>query len=112
MTLLPARGDGHRTNVRGWTDRAQREGALTWPAWNEPLSTAGIDALLDAHWSGHHLTAVTRQYTSVPYRPRGQMDQTRGYASRPITSTQFTSTITEPGSRAIEAQDREPPNSP
>jgi hypothetical protein len=84
MTLLPARGDGHRATFRGWTDRPQRDGAFTWPAWVEPLSAAGIDALLDAFWAGQPPTTVSRRYASVAYRPRGAMDQTRGYASRPM----------------------------
>jgi hypothetical protein len=85
LLLLPARGDGTTASFRGWTGPPMREGAFTWPAWRPPLTCAGIDALLDRFWDHQHLgTTISRRYTSIPYKPRGSADSTRGYASRPV----------------------------
>lgn len=84
LALFPARGDGRRVRVRGWTSSHTQRGAFTWPVWREPLDRWAIDALLD-RWYKNPETAprygVTAAYRSVPYQPTGSGDVTRAYTS-------------------------------
>jgi hypothetical protein len=82
LGLLPARGDGHQQlHTRGWTGPPTRRGSFTWPTWHEPLTIAGIDALLDRFWADKHTTTIEAAYRTVPYQPRSSLDATRGFAS-------------------------------
>jgi hypothetical protein len=81
LGLLPTRGNGHKVTHRGWTNAPSKPGAFTWPVWTPPLSAAAIDGLLDRHWSAAD-PATRTAYESVPYKPVGDNDQTRGYGSR------------------------------
>lgn len=106
LALLPARGDGirsqERARQRGHGIGGRREGVFVWPAWSQPLDRWGIDALLDS-W---HQTLKSRKkaegssrrprraawdrlgihaaWETRPYRPTAAADSTRGFASEPI----------------------------
>lgn len=80
LTLIPLRGDGRRSHARGWTAPPTHPGAFSWPVWRPMLDIAAIDSLLDRYWSEQWSAPVA--FESVPYRPRGSSDVTRGYASR------------------------------
>jgi hypothetical protein len=92
---LPVRGDGTHDRTRGWTARALARGSFTWPAWRPLLSGPAIDGMLDQFWADGSLPDERRRprasdgwwlgvFASVPYQPRGQMDQTRAYASERV----------------------------
>ena len=97
LAVLPVRGRGTDRRLgrigdqderqRGW--RKAPEGAeprrFVWPAWRQPLDTAGIDALLDV-WNPRRrqvweLLGVHAGWRSVEYRSRGSSDPTRGIDS-------------------------------
>lgn len=84
LSLFPARGDGRRLRVRGWTRSHTQRGAFTWPVWQGQLDRWAIDALLD-RWHTSSATAarygVTAAYQSVPYQPTGSGDVRRAYTS-------------------------------
>lgn len=77
--LVPIRGDGRRSLIRGWSRSPSRPGAFTWPVWHRPRTAGGIDALLDEWWAG---VSNRTAFESVPYMPQGTSDTTRGYGSR------------------------------
>ena len=96
LAVLPVRGRGadRRRGRIGDPDERQRgwrkasggnERWFVWPAWRQPLDTAGIDALLDVWnprckqiWAPFGVHAGWR---SVEYRGRGSSDPTRGISS-------------------------------
>jgi len=93
LALLPIRGNGRRSRTRGLTASAFRPGSLTWPAWRRSLNYAAIDALLDRFWAadgagrdGLAPDSFVVKFESLAYQPRGKMDQTRGLASRQMSS--------------------------
>lgn len=100
LALLPVRGDGidrrqgrffhARESQRGWlkTTGNRRERRFMWPAWRQPLDSAGIDALMDlwtpsreADWSriGVHAGWQTVQYTR-----RGSADVTTAFGPKQL----------------------------
>ena len=107
LRLLPMRGEGievgksgtknrFAARQRGWSlDRASAAQHMTWPAWEQPLTLSGVDALLDlwaelierhAHSEQVPRTARSRlgiiaAWRSVPYEGRGGNDNTVGLAS-------------------------------
>ena len=68
---------------RGWrkTPRSNEPRRLVWPAWQQPLDAAGIDALLDGWnpWRKQTWAAlgVHAAWQSVRYQRRGSADNTR-----------------------------------
>lgn len=84
LALIPMRGDMRHTRARGWTKSSMKRGAFTWPVWKPWLGTAGVDALLDLHWSGTTI-GINMTYSVVPYQQRSTMDSTRGFASERLS---------------------------
>ena len=88
LSLFPVRGDGVRHRARGWTGGVLSQGAFTWPAWSEWLGCTAIDALLDHFYSQDDADwvsgTIVARYQSVPYRPKGSSDVTRGIGSERI----------------------------
>jgi len=90
LRLFPVRGDGRQQLQRGWASGASQPGAFCWPVWSDPSDVWGIDALLDRLYSSHtrgertdlQLYGVFGVFESVPYKPTGQSDVTRGYGAR------------------------------
>ena len=98
LAVLPVRGRGadRRLDRIGDSDERQRgwrkalkgnepRRRFVWPAWRQPLDTAGIDALLDV-WNPWREEAwvslgVHAAWKSVPYQRRGSSDPTRGIGS-------------------------------
>ena len=98
LAMLPVRGRGadRRLGRIGDPDERQRgwrkalkgnepRRRFVWPAWRQPLDTAGIDALLDV-WNPWREEAwvslgVHAGWRSVEYRSRGSSDPTRGIGS-------------------------------
>ena len=96
LKLLPVRAQGVEDRI-GYPDKRQRGwrrapgGAesrrFVWPAWRQPLDTAGIDALLDL-WNPWRKQAwdalgIHAGWWSVEYRKirRGSNEATRGIGS-------------------------------
>jgi len=87
LSLFATRGDGQRTNQRGWRGPRTKPGSFSWPAWQLALDAAAIDALLDVYWSDGG--AVERldlvgAWESMPYRGVGEKDATRGFGARRV----------------------------
>lgn len=99
LALLPVRAlgvDGRLGGVgirsdqrqRGWQRGPQPDGPrrFVWPAWQQPLDVAAVDALLD-RWRPWHRQSwaalgVHAGWRSVPYEPRSRSsDRTRAIAS-------------------------------
>ena len=97
LAILPVRGSGidrrlgasfmSREIQRGWrTDAGERLGRrFMWPAWCQPLDSAGIDALLDA-WTPDRKdlwprTGVHAAWQTVQFQPRGSADTTRAFGA-------------------------------
>ena len=97
LSILPVRGLGADRQLarsadvsarqRGWR-RVAGSGeprSFRWPAWNQPLDSDGIDALMDAwnperrsSWAGLGVHAAWR---SVQYQRRASADSTRAIGS-------------------------------
>ena len=88
LALFPVRGDGARDRTRGWTGGVLSAGSFTWPVWSRHLSISGVDALLDIFYAAKPPDWAQRMlicgYRSVPYRPKGSSDVTRGIASERV----------------------------
>lgn len=100
LEVFPVRGRGVDRRLsrsgdpderqRGWRREPQRNGSrkkrrFVWPAWQQPLDTAGIDALLDL-WNPWRKPTwaslgVHAAWQSVRYRRRGSSDNTRAIGS-------------------------------
>ena len=98
LAVLPVRGRGVDRRLgrtghpderqRGWRKEAPGSNEprrFVWPAWRQPLDTAGIDALLDV-WNPRRKQTWTplgvhAGWRSVEYRSRGSSDPTRGIES-------------------------------
>ncbi len=94
LAVLPVRGRGMDRRrgdpdwrQRGWRKRRGGNGQrrFVWPAWQQPLDTAGIDALLDT-WSPWRKRSwaslgVHAAWQSVQYRRRASADPTRAIGS-------------------------------
>ena len=98
LAVLPVRGRGADRRLgrirdpderqRGWRKALkgnEPRRRFVWPAWRQPLDTAGIDALLDV-WNPWREEAwvslgVHAGWRSVEYRSRGSSDPTRGIGS-------------------------------
>lgn len=85
LRLFPHRGDGQRAYTRGWTGGVSRRGAFQWPVWAAVCDAAAIDAMLDRFYSGRRSLGPSVAFEVVPYMPTGSSDNTRGYASRPVS---------------------------
>jgi hypothetical protein len=99
LQAFPVRGAGSlRATTRGWSKPASRTGAFVWPVWEGWLDVDAIECLLDevyllaaqsrTGWADGRCSDRLRFYgvrsllESVPYRPTGTSDTTRGYSSR------------------------------
>ena len=97
LAILPVRGQGAdrrldrsanvRERQRGWREaRGNRSSrGFQWPAWYQPLDSAGIDALLDV-WDPDGKKAweqvgVHAAWQSVRFDPRGSADTTRAFGA-------------------------------
>jgi len=97
LAILPVRGPGAdrrldryadvREKQRGWrkTPGSRDPRRFNWPAWREPLDSAGIDALLDA-WEPESRATWSRVgvhagWRSVRFEPRGSADTTRAFGA-------------------------------
>ena len=102
LALLPVRGDGiderqgrgsrketHRQ--RGWRPfdgNGKTIQRFVWPAWRQPLDSAGVDALLDA-WrpgqvrqkAGWKLLGIHSAWRTVAYIAQSSSDPTKAYGS-------------------------------
>ena len=93
LTVFPVRGEGVDCRLsrygnpderqRGWRKEPGSNGPrrFVWPAWQQPLDTAGVDALLDGWnpwrkqtWAPLGVHAV---WKSIQYQRRGSADNTR-----------------------------------
>ena len=100
MALLPIRGAGtrRRANERAWVQRARqrlwfrdpddsRRMRLMWPAWRDPLTVQGIDALLDvwdpARTAEWHRFGVHAAWRAVEFFGQGK-DTTYGIGSEAL----------------------------
>lgn len=83
LSLFPVRADARRVRTRGWSSSAKERGAFRWAAWRLPRDRWSIDAWLD-RFHANLGTDVGPVFQSVPYRPVGASDTTRGYASEPV----------------------------
>ena len=100
LAVLPVRGNGvdRRLNPRasaretqkGWLKNARDQPGrrFVWPAWSQPLDTAGIDALMDV-WKPERRSSWARLgiqagWQSVQLMPRGSADTTRAFGSEPL----------------------------
>ena len=95
LAVLPVRARGTDLRLsgvskpderqRGWrkASGSNEQRRFCWPAWRQPLDTAGIDALLDLwnpsslHKYTWNLLGVHAAWRSVQYRSRGSADTTR-----------------------------------
>lgn len=86
LRLFPLRGNGTRTQQRGWTARIMTRHAFRWPVWSVPLDRWAIDAVLDITATPSYTPRppVTGRFGSVPYQSLGSADVTRGYASERV----------------------------
>ena len=97
LAILPVRGRGndrrrdHHADVaawqRGWrhTPGSRDPRRFNWPAWHQPLDSAGIDALMDV-WHPQRKPAWSRvgvhaAWRSVRFQPRGSADTTRAFGA-------------------------------
>jgi len=102
LSILPLRGLGVderlearrpplrlRERQKGWRRiKGSTIRRFAWPAWSQPLNSAGIDALLDTwkpeqkrSWS---LLGIHAGWRSVSYRKRGSADTTRAHGAERI----------------------------
>ena len=97
LALCPVRGPGvdcrrdHRCDPgqrqRGWRrdPRSNEPQRFVWPAWQQPLDPAGVDALLDVWnpWRKRTWTplGVHAAWRSVEYGARAKLDATRAIGS-------------------------------
>ena len=72
---------------RGWrhTLESRDPRRFNWPAWHQPLDSAGIDALMDT-WNPERKRAWPRvgihaAWRSVRFQPRGSADTTRAFGA-------------------------------
>ena len=97
LAILPVRGRGadrrldRSANVaemqRGWrkVPGSRTSRCFNWPAWHQPLDSAGIDALMDV-WDPYKKGAweqvgVHAAWQSVRFDPRGSADTTRAFGA-------------------------------
>ena len=97
LAILPVRGRGTdrtldryadvRERQRGWrkTPGSRDPRRFNWPAWRQPLDSAGIDALMDAWKPESRATwlqvGVHAGWRSVRFEPRGSADTTRAFGA-------------------------------
>lgn len=97
MAMLPVRGPGTDCRLghpsvsnerqRGWRKDAggKEPRQFVWPAWQQPLTTVGIDALLDV-WNPERKQTWNRlgihaAWRSVRYQRRSSADTTRAFGA-------------------------------
>lgn len=93
LNLFPVRGDGvdgrlETKRQRGWrlfNDDETTDRRFAWPAWHQPLDSAGIDALLDV-WrpdrkEGWKLLGIHSGWRSVAYKAQSRSDAKKAYGS-------------------------------
>lgn len=84
---LSRRGD-LAVRQRGWRRAPSHSEPrrFVWPAWQQPLDNAGIDALLDVWNPWHRRTwtalGIHAAWQGVPYRRRGTADNTRAIGAQ------------------------------
>ncbi len=97
LAILPVRGEGVDRRLdsaangterqRGWRKVPGRRTSrcFHWPAWRQPLDSAGIDALLDVWDPGRkgarERLGVHAAWRSVRFDPRGSADTTRAFGA-------------------------------
>ena len=98
LAVFPVRGPGveRRSSRHGDSDERQRgwrrvpgsneRRRFLWPAWQQPLDAAGVDALLDSWNPGRKQTwaplGIHAGWQSVRYQPRGSADSTRAIGAQ------------------------------
>ena len=97
LAILPVRGRGNDRRLDRYADVAARQRGwqhtpgsrdprrFHWPAWHQPLDSAGIDALMDT-WNPERKRAWPRvgvhaAWRSVRFQPRGSADTTRAFGA-------------------------------
>ncbi len=96
LAILPVRGCGADRRLDCYTDVGERQRGwrktpgspqrrFHWPAWRQPLDSAGIDALMDA-WNPESRATWPRVgvhagWRSVRFEPRGSADTTRAFGA-------------------------------
>ena len=97
LAILPVRGRGTDRRLdryadmserqRGWckTPRAAYQRCFYWPAWRQPLDSAGIDALMDV-WKPERRTTwpqlgVHAAWRSVAFKTSNPQDPTRAFGA-------------------------------
>ena len=97
LAILPVRGHGADRQLvryadvgerqRGWrkTPGSREPRRFNWPAWQQPLDRAGIDALMDA-WNPERRATWSRlgvhaAWRTVRFQPRGSADTTRAFGA-------------------------------
>ncbi len=98
LAVLPVRGQGAdrrldrsadvKERQRGWREAREnrRSRGFNWPAWRQPLDSAGIDALMDV-WNPPDKKGVWERvgvhaaWRSVRFEPRGSADTTRAFGA-------------------------------
>ena len=100
LAMLPVRGPGTdrrldrsadvRGRQRGWRKPPGSRDAhrFHWPAWRQPLDSAGIDALMDA-WGPERKSAWKRVgvhagWRSIRFEPRSSADTTRAFGAEQL----------------------------
>ena len=97
LAVLPFRGRGADSRLgqvgnpderqRGWQKApgSKEPRRFVWPAWQQALNTAGIDALLDVWNPTHKQTwgalGIHAAWRTVRYQPRNSADTTRAYGA-------------------------------
>ena len=97
LAILPVRGRGADRRLDRYADVRERQRSwratpgsrdprrFNWPAWRQPLDSAGIDALLDAWNPVKRATwprfGVHAGWRSVRFEPRGSADTTRAFGA-------------------------------
>ena len=98
LAVLPVRGRGVDRRLgrhgnpdvrqRGWRNApgSKEPRRFVWPAWQQPLDAAGVDALLDSWNPGRKQTwaplGIHAGWQSVRYQPRGSADSTRAIGAQ------------------------------
>lgn len=100
LAMFPLRGPGVSRRrgpdespddrQRGWRNvpGSREPRRFVWPAWQQPLDTAGVDALLD-HWNPWRRQTwaslgLHAAWQSVRYRRRGSADNTRAIGAQTL----------------------------
>ena len=100
LVVFPLRGRGVDRRLGRYVDPDERQRGwrkapgskeprrLVWPAWQQPLDTAGVDALLDSWNPWHKQTwaslGVHAAWQSIRYQRGGSADNTRAIGAQTL----------------------------